>query len=322
MWWWSRFLRSPKKNKLEPKNEEEAFLLANGALLLQKLVALCDAKSTPLRIFSAKDLNLATNNYHGHHHVLRHTYNYTLYKGILDHRLVLIKKFQDHDYLFTEQDQGSHLDFRISPNGALSDHIYSSPKHLPPLPLETRLRIAMDIADAGTYLHLANSKTIIHRHISSDNIFLDQHFGAKLSDFGLSVSIPYGERHVDAQVMGTFEFTAPECIARGRYTEKSDVFGFGAVFFEIITGNGAHNILELTVSGVMDHPVPSTQMLTELYLETNIFQLENKEQLRACSELALRCVKQDPEERPTMKKVAQELRQITLLQQREDCKDF
>ncbi|KAF9617022.1 hypothetical protein IFM89_033092 [Coptis chinensis] len=149
----------------------------------------------------------------------------------------------------------------------------------------------MDIADAVTYLHLANSKTIIHRHISSDNIFLDQHFGTKLSDFGLSVSIPYGERHVDAQVVGTFGFTAPECIATGRYTEKSDVFGFGA-------------------------------MLTELYLETNIFHLENKEQLKACSELALRYVEQDPEERPTMKEVAQELRQITLLQQRKDCKDF
>ncbi|KAF9620061.1 hypothetical protein IFM89_010711 [Coptis chinensis] len=255
--WWSRLLRSPKKNQLEPKNEEEAFLLANGALLLQELVALCDAKTTPLCIFSAKDLNLATNNYHRHQYVLRHTYNYTLYKGILDHRLVLIKEFQDHDYLFTEQvineiAVGSLLNkhakvltifgccletkapiliFEYLPNGALSDHIYSSPKHLPPLPLETRLRIAMDIADAVTYLHLANSKTIIHRHISSDNIFLDQHFGAKLSDFSLSVSIPYGERHVDAQVVGTFGFTGPECIATGRYIEKSDVLGIGAVFF-------------------------------------------------------------------------------------------
>ncbi|PIA24723.1 hypothetical protein AQUCO_69700002v1 [Aquilegia coerulea] len=335
---WSCF-RSTKTHEQQP--DEEGFLV-NGALLLQELISSCDAKSNPLRIFSAQELNQSTDNYN-QSRILHEDYNYILYRGLLiqDELSVLIKKFGEDDELYIQQTineitiasqvnkhakvlcllgccletKAPILVFEYAPNGALSDHIHRIPKSHPPMSWERRLKIVLDIAEAVTYLHLGSSKPIIHRHISSSNIFLDEHFGAKLSDFCLSVSIPFGETHVDAQVVGTFGFLAPECLSTGRYTEKCDVFSIGAVLFEILTGNRAYDILQAITSQFIAQTVLSSEMVTELYLNANIFQvLEKPEQVKACSNLALRCVKEEPEERPTMKEVAQELRHITLFQ--------
>ncbi|PIA26267.1 hypothetical protein AQUCO_09500023v1 [Aquilegia coerulea] len=257
-------------------------------------------------------------------------------KGLLiqDERSVLIKKFGEDDELYIQQTineitiasqvnkhakvlcllgccletKAPILVFEYAPNGALSDHIHRIPKSHPPMSWDRRLKIVLDIAEAVTYLHLGSSKPIIHRHISSSNIFLDEHFGAKLSDFCLSASIPFGETHVDAQVVGIFGFLAPECLSTGRYTEKFDVFSIGAVLFEILTGNRAYDILQAITSQFIAQTFLSSEMVTELYLNANIFQvLEKPEQVKACSNLALRCVKEEPEERPTMKEIDNKL---------------
>ncbi|KAF8391931.1 hypothetical protein HHK36_022271 [Tetracentron sinense] len=221
-------------------------------------------------------------------------------------------------------------------SGCLSDHIYedelSTSKKKQLLSWESKLRIATEIADAVAYLHKGTSKIIIHRYINSRTIFLDQHYVAnsvaKLFDLGFSVSIPLGETHVESDVvLGTFGFIAPESYSTGRFTEKSDVYNFGMVLIEILIGKRVFVILE-EVCGVpvldqvnsifrwendFSHLVHDNEKDFRLYLKANIVK-GNKEQLMACTELAIKCIKVNPEERPSMMEAAKELRRIRRFQ--------
>ncbi|KAF8391933.1 hypothetical protein HHK36_022273 [Tetracentron sinense] len=224
------------------------------------------------------------------------------------------------------------LVYEFAASGCLSDHIYedelSTSKKKQLLSWESKLRIATEIADAVAYLHKGTSKIIIHRYINSRTIFLDQHYVAKLFDLGFSVSIPLGETHVESDVvLGTFGFIAPESYSAGRFTEKSDVYNFGMVLIEILIGKRVFVILE-EVCGVpvldqvnsifrwendFSHLVHDNEKDFRLYLKANIVK-GNKEQLMACAELAIKCIKVNPEERPSMMEAAKELRRIRRFQ--------
>ncbi|MBA0815560.1 hypothetical protein Gohar_000323, partial [Gossypium harknessii] len=99
-----------------------------------------------------------------------------------------------------------------------------------------RLKIALGAAKGLAYLHEDCYPRIIHRDIKSANILLDFTFEAKVSDFGLAKLTQDNNTHVSTRVMGTFGYLAPEYASSGKLTEKSDVFSFGVVLLELITG--------------------------------------------------------------------------------------
>eukprot|EP00252_Welwitschia_mirabilis_P024949 TRINITY_DN7624_c0_g1_i2.p1 TRINITY_DN7624_c0_g1~~TRINITY_DN7624_c0_g1_i2.p1 ORF type:complete len:502 (+),score=100.27 TRINITY_DN7624_c0_g1_i2:109-1614(+) len=126
------------------------------------------------------------------------------------------------------------LVYEFVSNNTLDYHLHTS--GLPTMPWATRLKIAVGAARGLAYLHEDCYPKIIHRDIKSSNILLDSTFEAKVADFGLAKIASEDFTHVSTRVMGTFGYLAPEYAASGKLTEKSDVFSFGVVLLEMITG--------------------------------------------------------------------------------------
>ncbi|KAK6148847.1 hypothetical protein DH2020_016372 [Rehmannia glutinosa] len=126
------------------------------------------------------------------------------------------------------------LVYEYVPNRTLEFHLHG--KGRPPVNWVTRMKIALGSAKGLAYLHEDCHPKIIHRDIKSSNILLDENFEAKVADFGLARLYSDTDTHVSTRVMGTFGYLAPEYALTGKLTDKSDVFSFGVVLLELITG--------------------------------------------------------------------------------------
>jgi serine/threonine protein kinase len=300
---------------------------------LEKLVACCNGRPIPIRTFSYQQLVLATNNFDQ-----RLILPSQMYKGSFEGRILSIKTY---DARYNDNLDEALMDIGISAkasahknilklvgccletsipslvfeyaqNGVLADQIYISKRQGTPMLWQSRLKIARQIAHAIAYLHTGFSRPIIHRDIKPYNILLDQHDVPKLSDFSLSISIPEGETHVEDLVKGHFGFVCPFYLNTCRITEKADVYGFGMVLLEILTGqqlfaaNGKNEVQVL-----VDHG--RNHALNEI-VDPAILEEEGgvglEQQLQAMCQLALTCIENDPEIRPTMVDVTKELRRI------------
>ncbi|KAI9396284.1 hypothetical protein POPTR_004G105200v4 [Populus trichocarpa] len=122
------------------------------------------------------------------------------------------------------------------PNDTLYHHLHGEGR--PFMDWATRVRVAAGAARGIAYLHEDCHPRIIHRDIKSSNILLDENFEAQVSDFGLAkIALELDSNtHVSTRVMGTFGYMAPEYATSGKLTEKSDVYSYGVVLLELITG--------------------------------------------------------------------------------------
>ncbi|XP_047327501.1 proline-rich receptor-like protein kinase PERK1 [Impatiens glandulifera] len=126
------------------------------------------------------------------------------------------------------------LVYEFVPNNTMEFHLHA--KGRPPMEWHTRLKIALGAAKGLAYLHEDCHPKIIHRDIKGSNILLEMNFEAKVSDFGLARFSSDQDTHVSTRVMGTFGYLAPEYASSGKLTDKSDVFSYGVMLLELITG--------------------------------------------------------------------------------------
>ncbi|KAL6547662.1 LRR receptor-like serine/threonine-protein kinase FEI 1 [Orobanche hederae] len=171
---------------------------------------------------------------------------------------------------------------------------------------EVRLNIIMGAAKGLAYLHHDCSPRIIHRDIKSSNILLDGNFDARVSDFGLAKLLEDEESHITTIVAGTFGYLAPEYMQSGRATEKTDVYSFGVLMLEIVSGKRPTDasFIEkgLNIVGWLNYLVSEKRQreIVEPHCER-----VQPESLDALLSVAIKCVSSSPEDRPTMHRVVQ-----------------
>ncbi|KAJ6860483.1 hypothetical protein NC651_036774 [Populus alba x Populus x berolinensis] len=137
--------------------------------------------------------------------------------------------------------EGDHrlLVYEYMPLGSLEDRLFDVTPHMEPLDWNTRMKIAAGAAGGLDSLHSANPP-VIYRDLKASNILLEDGFNPKLSDFGLAKFGPVGDKsYVSTRVMGTYGYCAPEYASSGRLTIKTDIYSYGIVLLELITGHRA-----------------------------------------------------------------------------------
>ncbi|KAH7302689.1 hypothetical protein KP509_23G083000 [Ceratopteris richardii] len=204
------------------------------------------------------------------------------------------------------------LVYDFVPNDTLENHLHKR-KGRPPLDWPTRLKIASGAARGLAYLHEDCNPRIIHRDIKSANILLDNNFEAQVADFGLAKLTEDFNTHVTTRVMGTFGYLAPEYASSGKLTEKSDVFSFGVVLLELITGRRSIDVSQPSgQESLVEWARPIlTQVQSEEDLEflvdPSLNGIYNPKEMMRMAEAAAACIRHSAKRRPRMGQVVRAL---------------
>ncbi|KAK3161047.1 hypothetical protein QOZ80_1BG0070960 [Eleusine coracana subsp. coracana] len=284
--------------------------------------------------FEYEDLKKATNYFHPAYKLGQGSYG-AVYKAVLpDGKEVAVKRLflntrQWADQFFNEVDLISQVRHKnlvkllgCSVNGPESVLVYEyyfnksldiflfDASRRGKLTWGLRVDIIQGIAEGLSYLHEESEIRIIHRDIKASNILLDDKLKPKITDFGLARAFGEDITHLTTGVAGTLGYMAPEYVVHGHLTEKADVFSYGILVLEIITGkrcsssNGSHGG-QVLLTKVWKHYKDNT---VETIVDRDIYEDDIRDELMHKLQIGLLCTQANPDERPTMGKVVELLR--------------
>ncbi|KAG8365670.1 hypothetical protein BUALT_Bualt18G0130500 [Buddleja alternifolia] len=324
-----------KLKQINDRKMKQKFYKKNGGLLLQQQISSSEGRVLlELILFPIEELQKATDKF-SESRILGKGGLGTVYKGMLsDGRIVAVKKANIIDdsqvgqfineVVILSQINHRHivkllgccletevplLVYEYVSNGTLSHHLHDEPKSST-FSWDNRLRIAAEIAGALAYLHSCASTAIFHRDVKSSNVLLDENYKAVISDFGLSRSVSTDKTHLTTLVGGTFGYLDPEYFQTGQLNDKSDVYAFGVVLAEILTGQKA--ISSIKDDSGLAHRFRSAVKENCLFeiLENVVAQEGQEEEILAVAKIVMRCLKLNARRRPSMREVAAELEQL------------
>ncbi|KAK8984663.1 hypothetical protein V6N11_008427 [Hibiscus sabdariffa] len=197
---------------------------------------------------------------------------------------------------------GMHLVLQLSPNGSLATLLYG-PKEK--LNWKLRFKIAVGTAEGLCYLHEGCQRRIIHKDIKAANILLAEDFTAQIADFGLAKWLPdQWTHHTVSKVEGTFGYLPPEFFMYGIVNEKTDVFAYGVLLLELITGRQAVNSSQQSLV-MWAKPLIKGNKIKEL-VDPSLGNGYDLEQMNRVIAVASSCINQDAVDRPEMNQAGME----------------
>ncbi|KAI3794349.1 hypothetical protein L1987_36979 [Smallanthus sonchifolius] len=200
-------------------------------------------------------------------------------------------------------DTDLHLVLQFAPHGSLATLLHYSEERLD---WRVRFKIAIGIAEGLRYLHCECHRRIIHRDITASNILLMEDYQPQISDFGLAKWLPEKwVHHIVSPIEGTFGYMAPEYFMHGIVHEKIDVFSFGVLLLELITGRRA---VDSSRQSLVIWAKPFLEQFNIKELVDPCLEDYNMIELKRAMSAASACIHHLPNVRPNMKRVIQMLK--------------
>nr|XP_023926455.1 probable serine/threonine-protein kinase At1g01540 [Quercus suber] len=271
--------------------------------------------------FSLKEIEMATNGL-AKENVIGMGDNGIVYRGILlDNTRVAVKKLvssscQAEDFIAEVEAFGQvrhknlvkllgycidgttrMLVYEYVDNGNLYQWLHENPEEVSPLPWNIRMKIIQGIAKGLAYLHEDLDPKVIHRFLKSSNILLDHQWNPKITDFGLAKLFGPEWGHI---IMESLGYVAPECDSTDEFPEKTDVYSFGILVMEIISGwtpldcrQREPHLIEWLKSMVVNQKIDNV-------VDPKLSEIPCSKELKRIVLVALRCVDPDIKDRPNM----------------------
>ncbi|OEL36844.1 putative LRR receptor-like serine/threonine-protein kinase [Dichanthelium oligosanthes] len=217
---------------------------------------------------------------------------------------------------YCHEDGRNILVYEFMHNGTLKEHLHGRDKHISWI---KRLEIAEDAAKGIEYLHTGCTPSIIHRDIKTSNILLDKQMRAKVSDFGLS-KFAVDESHASTNVRGTLGYLDPQYYTSQQLTEKSDMYSFGIILLELISGRPP--ISTITFGEHFRNIGPWARFYyesgdIEAIIDPSIAApggYQDVQSIWKIAEAAVRCIDAEPRKRPCMPEVVKEIQDAMALE--------
>ncbi|KAI5659751.1 hypothetical protein M9H77_28544 [Catharanthus roseus] len=291
-----------------------------------------------LKRFTIRELQIATNNFSSKNILGQGGFG-VVYKGCLPNRtLVAVKRLRDPNftgevqfqtevemiglalhrnllrlYGFCMTPEERLLVYPYMSNGSVADRLRDTDQEKPSLDWGKRLHIALGAARGLVYLHEQCNPKIIHRDVKAANILLDESFEAVVGDFGLAKLLDTRESHVTTAVRGTIGHIAPEYLSTGQSSEKTDVFGFGILLLELITGlkaldAGNGQVQKGMILDWVRNLYEGKRL--EVLVDRDLKGSFEAEELEKVVQVALQCTQSNPNLRPRMSEVMKILEAI------------
>ncbi|KAM0851348.1 hypothetical protein ACQ4PT_052482 [Festuca glaucescens] len=202
------------------------------------------------------------------------------------------------------------LVYPYMPNGSVASRLRGKPA----LDWQTRKRIAVGAARGLLYLHEQCDPKILHRDVKAANVLLDDLHEAVVGDFGLAKLLDHADSHVTTAVRGTVGHIAPEYLSTGQSSDKTDVFGFGVLLLELVTGQRALEVgkgsgISLSHKGVMLDWVRKVhrEKMLHLLVDHHLGPCYDRIEVAEMVQVALLCTQFQPSHRPRMSEVVRML---------------
>ncbi|XP_011011786.1 PREDICTED: receptor-like serine/threonine-protein kinase ALE2 isoform X2 [Populus euphratica] len=213
------------------------------------------------------------------------------------------------------EEHSRSLVYELIPNGSVESHLHGVDKGSASLDWDARIKIALGAARGLAYLHEDSSPCVIHRDFKSSNILLEHDFTPKVSDFGLArTALDVENQHISTRVMGTFGYVAPEYAMTGHLLVKSDVYSYGVVLLELLTGRkpvdmsqppGQENLVTWA------RPLLTSKEGLKLIIDPSLGSDVPFDSVAKVAAIASLCVQPEVSNRPFMGEVVQALKLVS-----------